>query len=75
MSRIKDTYNLQGTKITEFVCEFCGTIFTVCPAVNKDKDDDWKGCMDLGCKSYDPDRDADKFFEEEMIIRKRNNQP
>ena len=57
-----ETYNEYGTKVNQYVCEFCGTLFTVCPPPKRDADDYWKGCLDKSCESYDSRRDADKYF-------------
>jgi hypothetical protein len=71
MSRIKDTYNQSGTKVAEYGCETCGAVFTVCPAPSPEKDDQWRGCLAKGCKSYDPARDADKLFEDGNVNIRR----
>jgi hypothetical protein len=64
MSRIATTYNEFGTRVTQFGCEYCGAVFTVCPEVSPENDKHWKGCLAKGCQSYNPNRDADKFFVE-----------
>lgn len=63
MAKIGQTLNEYGTLVTLFKCEFCGHEFTVCPPVPPDKEDQWRGCLGIGCPSYDPSRDADKFFD------------
>ena len=55
-----DELNEYGTPVSAFKCEFCGEKFTVCPKPKND--DDWKGCLSDKCISYDPGRDADKYF-------------
>lgn len=54
--------NEYGTPISLFTCAACGEDFTVCPAVPEEKRDEWEGCMDTLCPSYDIDRDVDHLF-------------
>ena len=61
--KIGDDTNTYGTHISVHICEDCGTQFTACPAIPYEKTNDWKGCMAIGCTSYDPSRDADKLFD------------
>lgn len=66
--KIRNDVNEFSTPVSVHICEFCGVEFTVCPPVPDEKLDDWRGCMALECKSYDPERDADKFFDEGKVI-------
>ena len=56
-------YNEYGTPISIHICDSCHRRFTVCPAIEDGKPG-WGNCLSPECASYDPDRDADKFFEE-----------
>ena len=68
-TKIADTFNEYGTPVTMFLCESCNQTFTVCPAVEDHNLDQWSGCLGEGCGSYDPDRDADKLFDEGKVRR------
>ena len=68
-NKIADTFNEYGTPVTLFSCPGCDTTFTVCPAVEDDALDQWPGCLGEGCPTYDPDRDADKLFDEGKVRR------
>lgn len=68
-NKIADTFNEFGTPVTMFSCPGCNTTFTVCPAVPDDKLDQWSGCLGIDCSTYDPDRDADKLFEQGKVLR------
>lgn len=50
--------NEYGTPVSVHTCPDCGTEFTVCPPT----DESWGGCLAKTCPSYDPARDADKYF-------------
>ena len=50
--------NEHGTPISVHKCPDCGAQFTLCPP----GDDNWGGCQDIDCPSYDADRDADSLF-------------
>lgn len=65
--KIRDDVNEYDTPVTVFWCETCGREFTVCPAVHDSRLDNWKGCMDPACESYDPNRDVDKMLEEGKV--------
>ena len=60
--------NDYGTRVSVHECGECGDRFTVCPAVR----DDFGGCQDEGCASYDPDRDVDSLFDSDdpSIVRR-----
>lgn len=60
--KVRDDVNEYGTPITVFDCESCGQEFTVCPAVADDRLDQWSGCLQEDCPSYDPARDAEIYF-------------
>lgn len=62
--RLRETVNECGTPVVEYRCETCGDTFTVCPAPPSEDDDQWTGCQATICASYEPDRDADKFFDD-----------
>jgi len=59
---LKYAKNECGTDITEFKCETCGDIFTICPKVESANFDKWENCLAKECASYDPSRDADILF-------------
>jgi hypothetical protein len=62
MNTDRITVNDYGTVVTLAMCPCCGSEFTVCPAVDLDK---WgHGCLAPNCESYDPGRDADRYFKE-----------
>lgn len=67
--KIADTFNEYGTPVTMFRCKDCEGIFTVCPAVEDKKLDQWTGCLGEGCASYDTARDGDKLFEQGKVHR------
>lgn len=69
MAKISDTFNEYGTPVTLFHCPSCDSTFTVCPAVEDEHLDQWTGCLGDTCPSYDPDRDADKLFDEGKVRR------
>lgn len=58
--------NEYGTAISLHRCVGCGEVFTVCPAVEEERIDagEWDACMAVSCATYDPQRDADRFFGE-----------
>ena len=62
--------NDYGNPVDAFRCETCGGEFTVCPPLPADRsrDDEWTGCMAEQCRSYDPARDANKFFDEGNVL-------
>lgn len=62
MAKIRDVENKHGVLETEFICEYCGNIFSVCPRVPDDKLGNWLGCTVPGCKSYDCRRDVDAML-------------
>lgn len=54
--------NEHGVIVSDHVCNACGEPFTVTPAKG---DQEWGGCcLSVDCPSYDPARDADRFFED-----------
>ena len=53
--------NEHGVIILSRTCKVCGQVFTVCPAPTNLKD--WEDCMSITCESYDPERDADYYFD------------
>lgn len=65
--RVRYDVNEFCTPVSVHICEFCGVEFTVTPAVKPENDDDWRGCMAPECPSYDPERDADKLFDEGKV--------
>lgn len=67
-------FNEYGTPVTVGQCDTCGEEFTVCPKADERRmapGGDWANCLATDCASYDPRRDADKFFDEspEAFIR------
>lgn len=65
--RVRDTTNEHGTPVVEYRCETCGETFTVCPAPDPIEDINWTGCLAPNCGSYDPARDADKWFDDGRV--------
>lgn len=65
--RLRETTNEYGTPVVEYRCESCGETFTVCPAPEPEKDDQWTGCMATTCASYDGSRDAMKWLDEGRV--------
>ncbi len=63
----ENTFNEYGTIVSVHICETCSAEFTVCPAVEEKNRDQWRYCLSLDCVSYDPDRDADKFFDKGVV--------
>jgi len=63
MAHVGEGINECGTEISIFTCESCGAEFTVCPVVPPDLLDQWAGCMDEGCASYDVTRDVEIFWD------------
>jgi hypothetical protein len=57
--------NVYGAPISVHLCEECGVVFTVCPPTT----DGWGGCLAKTCPSYDPGRDADRFFDQGLVKR------
>ena len=64
MPFLEDGQNEYGTPVSRFKCETCGDKFTICPVVVPDKHGDWSDCLATQCDSYDPNRDADLFFDD-----------
>lgn len=65
--RLRETINEYGTPVVEYRCESCGETFTICPAPEPEKDDQWTGCMAATCASYDESRDVDRWFDEGRV--------
>lgn len=63
------TVNDFGTGVSEHLCETCMTTFTLCPALPPPRDVNFKSCLGTWCNSYDPNRDADKFFEPDSEVK------
>ena len=59
---LRETTNDYGRQVSEFKCEACGRVFTVCPAVSPKGREQWAGCLADECPSYDIGRDV------EMIV-------
>ena len=71
--KLRDDINEFGTPITWFKCEYCSREFWVCPAVEDENLDYWRGCLWNECESYDPNRDVDALmFFEAIEIDKRD---
>lgn len=68
------SFNEFGTKVSEHICDSCGRYFNICPAVSQDKEG-FENCMDVACESYDAQRDADKLFDEELILKEKIIKP
>ena len=52
--------NEHGVIVSDHQCDSCSDTFTVTPAVDETL---WGGnCLDETCESYDPARDASRFF-------------
>lgn len=56
-----ESFNECGTEISNHICDICGKHFTVCPKID-DSNKWWNNCLGLECASYNPLRDANKFF-------------
>lgn len=54
--------NEYGTPVSVHTCKTCGRDYTVCPPIPVGVPN-WDECLDITCASYDPSRDADKFFQ------------
>ena len=67
--KIRNDYNRYSTPISVHKCDTCGTAFSVCPPI-PDGAKGWDGCMDIDCKSYDSDRDANKLFDNGVAIKR-----
>jgi len=66
---IERAVNEYGTAVDAYRCETCGDPFTICPAnPDRSRDDEWTGCMATFCASYDPARDADRFFDDGNVV-------
>lgn len=46
-----------GTPVSTHICKTCKREFTVCPPT------DFEYCLAEDCNSYDPSRDADRYFD------------
>ena len=66
---MKISINEFGTPVLERKCSTCGGNFTVCPV--PENLHDWQDCLSEDCGSYDPDRDVDKLFDGDRIVRER----
>lgn len=60
--KIGDDTNDAGIPTTVFKCEYCNQEFSICPAVEKEREHLFKGCSTPGCESYDASRDLDVLF-------------
>ena len=64
-----------GTIVSVHTCDACGEDFTVCPPkIGEGGDEEWGGCcLAERCPSYDPARDADRFFDggDGPVVRRR----
>lgn len=74
MSYLGETTNEYGTPVSEFMCYECKQFFTVCPAVDVEKRQEWDGdgCLAVDCPTYDPARDADFLFEMGLCVREKD---
>lgn len=59
-------FNEYGTPMSLHVCDTCGCEFSVIPAI-ADGVPGWENCLGTECDSYDPNRDADKFFDDPAL--------
>jgi hypothetical protein len=59
--------NTYGTVVSKFECNTCGQPYTVCPSLEEINISNWQNCLEVGCNSYDTLRDADKFFDGNII--------
>jgi hypothetical protein len=64
---LRESENEFGTRISVFTCDQCSEEFTVCPAVEPWRHDEWTGCMAETCESYEPTRDAELYFSLGMV--------
>lgn len=66
---LRTAKNQYGTPVDVYRCETCQGEFTVCPAhEDRSRDDQWRGCLAEACGSYDPARDADRFFASNKVV-------
>lgn len=63
---LRESTNEYDTQVSVFLCDACGTEYTVCPAITPEQRDaeSKDGCMWFECSTYDPARDVDKLFEQ-----------
>ena len=69
--------NEYGVAVSVHVCEYCGSEFTVTPAVSDDSLENWRGCLAPDCESYDPARDVDAmlfFGAIDLVIKDDNDE-
>lgn len=50
-----------GNRFSKHICDTCGNLFTVTPAVEPDNAN-FDNCLDDECPSFDPERDADVLY-------------
>ena len=67
--RLAEIPNEYGTGTTLYLCDSCGRSYTVCPAINPEKDANWNNCLAPDCGSYDPSRDMDKLFDDRGVLK------
>ena len=53
--------NEYGTVVSKHHCPACNKDFVVCPPIPVGTPN-WGYCLAEDCSSYDPNRDADKYF-------------
>ena len=61
--KLRTTTNDYGVLVTEYKCDICNSLYTVCPS--PEDDDKWQTCLAKTCDSYDPTRDTDWMFSSE----------
>ena len=57
--------NEYGTLVSTHVCDTCADEFTVCPP---GLGPNWANCLSKKCASYNKNRDADLFFDEDSDV-------
>ncbi len=62
--------NKYGTKVAEFECDSCESIFTVCPCPDISRINNYPGCQHEDCSTYNPDTDVDYLFSSKDEISK-----
>jgi len=53
--------NAYGTVVSKHHCKDCDRDFVICPPIPIGTPN-WDSCLAEDCTSYDPNRDADKYF-------------
>ena len=71
---LRNDVNESGTPVTWFKCDYCGSEYSVCPAINDSQHDMYNGCTISPCESYDPKRDVDILFMDNKELAKHTSE-